>query len=197
MATSREIRRLAFQTLYQLDARSSSAADAEAVRDVLPLIAEAREEDDLMQAIASDAGGKSSRDAGKAASGATFTAGERRKAFEMAMGAFAKRAKADAFMLELAPDWPAHRQAAVDRAILRLAHWEMTSGEGPGSGGPAGAQPKIAVNEAIELAKEFSTEKSPAFINGLLDKLLKKVQRTGDESADTDVDAGATTGDGA
>jgi N utilization substance protein B len=69
-------------------------------------------------------------------------------------------------MLKLAPDWPAHRQGAVDRCILRIAHYEMTSGRTP---------PKVAVNEAVELAKEFGSERSPAFVNGLLDKVLKRV----------------------
>jgi N utilization substance protein B len=77
------------------------------------------------------------------------------------------RAAADAEFLELAPEWPTNRLAAVDRAILRLAHFEMTSGRTP---------PKIAVNEAVELAKHYSTEKSPAFINGLLDKVLKRLE---------------------
>ena len=49
---------------------------------------------------------------------------------------------------------------------MRLAHFEMTSGRTP---------PKVAVNEAVELAKSFSTERSPAFINGLLGKVLKRV----------------------
>jgi N utilization substance protein B len=66
----------------------------------------------------------------------------------------------------LAPGWPAHRQPAVDRAILRLAHYELKLGK---------VHPKIIVNEAIELAKEFSTDKSPAFVNGLLDKVLHQV----------------------
>jgi transcription antitermination factor NusB len=190
MASSRDIRRLAFQTLYQLDARGSTPADAEAVRESLSLVAEAND-DDLAQPgppsrSGKQAGGSTGGSSGDA--GEVFTSGERRKAFELAMDAFAHRADADAFMLELAPDWPSHRQAAVDRAILRLAHWEMVS-----SAGPAGSQPKIAVNEAIELAKEFSTEKSPAFINGLLDKVLKKVLRTEEAAADVP----AVTHDGA
>ena len=69
-------------------------------------------------------------------------------------------------MTELAPYWPTHRQAAVDRAILRLAHYEMMSGQTP---------PKVVVNEAVELAKRFSTERSPSFVNALLDKVLKDV----------------------
>ena len=92
------------------------------------------------------------------------------KAFDLALAAFRDRAKADAVMVALAPGWPAHRQAAVDRAILRLAHYEMTSGRTP---------PKVAVHEAVELAKEFSTDKSPSFVNALLDKVLKQVQGSG------------------
>ena len=80
-----------------------------------------------------------------------FTKGEKDRAIALASGAYEDRAKADGVMLELAPTWPASRQAAVDRAILRLAHFEMTRGKTP---------PKVAVNEAVELAKTFSTEKS-------------------------------------
>jgi Transcription termination factor len=55
----------------------------------------------------------------------------------------------------------------VDRALLRLAHYEMTSGRTP---------PRVVVNETVELAKHFSTEKAPAFINALLDKVMKRIQ---------------------
>lgn len=133
MATPRDIRRLAFQVLYQLDARG--AADAEAIREAL-----GTEEE--------------------------FTPKERERAFTMGMEAYQARHAADREMVALAPGWPAHRQAAVDRAILRLAHYEMTSGR---------TEPKIVVNEAVELAKQFSTDRSPAFINGLLDKVLKRL----------------------
>ncbi len=138
--SQRQIRRLAFQVLYQLDARSGQDPDA--------VLASTMNQDE------------------DSADRVDFTPADRKKAFELASQSYANRDKADAFMLEIAPGWPAHRQAAVDRAILRLAHFEMTSGR---------THPKIAVNEAIELAKLFSTDKSPAFINGLLDKLLKTV----------------------
>lgn len=147
MANSRDIRRLAFQALYQLDARNG--ADPESV------LASIVDDDEHTP---------------------NYSDGERKKAFLMASQAYAHKAEADAFMLELAPTWPAHRQAAVDRAILRLAFYEMVH---------AKAEPKIAVNEAVELAKTFSTEKSPAFINGLLDKVLKKVLAERGESADS------------
>ncbi|MBZ0172227.1 MAG: transcription antitermination protein NusB, partial [Phycisphaerales bacterium] len=79
---------------------------------------------------------------------------------------FAACADADAEFEALAPDWPPRRQAAIDRAILRLGHFEMVSGRTP---------PKVVVNESVELAKAFSTDRSPAFINGLLGKVLKRV----------------------
>ena len=143
MATPRDIRRLAFQILYQLDARAGEgAAQLDDAQSVLATLTEDEEES------------------------AKFTDGERKKAFLLATEAYGDRAAADAFTTEAAPGWPAHRQAAVDRAILRLAHHEMISGK---------TNPKIVVNEAVELAKGYSTEKSPAFINGLLDKALKVV----------------------
>ncbi len=133
MATPRDIRRLAFQTLFQLDARPS--VDQADVRTGLD-----------------------------AAEG--YSDADRRKAFDLASAAFANRHAADAAMLALAPTWPAHRQAAADRAILRLAHYELTA---------KALDPNIAISEAVELAKEFSTDKSPAFVNALLDKVAKQL----------------------
>ncbi len=63
-----------------------------------------------------------------------------------------------------APTWPTHRQPAMDRAILRLAYHEILSGHAPA---------KVAINEAIELAKAFGSEKTPAFVNAVLDKITK------------------------
>jgi N utilization substance protein B len=148
MATAREIRRLAFQALFQLDARHTDDLDS-------------------IRASLNPAG--------------SFSEEEQQRALDLALAAFEARAASDAEMETLAPTWPAHRQAAVDRAILRLAHHEMTSGRVP---------PKVVVNEAVELAKEFSTEKSPAFVNGLLDKVLKRVL------ASRGAAAGAEPGDG-
>ncbi|MBL0922794.1 MAG: transcription antitermination factor NusB [Phycisphaerales bacterium] len=95
-----------------------------------------------------------------------FARKDANKAMDLALGAWRERAGADADLRSLAPEWPPHRQPAVDRAILRLGHYEMTSGR---------THPKIAVNEAVRLAKEFSTDRSPAFVNALLDKVLKRV----------------------
>lgn len=88
------------------------------------------------------------------------------KCTALVTGAWANRSQADADFTALAPQWPAHRQPGVDRAILRLAHHEISKGVTP---------PRIAINEAVELARAFSTEKSPSFINALLDKVAAKV----------------------
>ncbi|WP_200761456.1 transcription antitermination factor NusB [Poriferisphaera corsica] len=89
------------------------------------------------------------------------------KAVDTALHAWVTHGTSDEQISLLAPDWPTYRQPPVDRAILRLAYYEMSSGQTP---------PKVAINEAVELAKNFASENSPAFINGVLDKLAKKVK---------------------
>ena len=70
----------------------------------------------------------------------------------------------DRLISKVAEKWKLDRIAAVDRAILRLAIFELNElREVP---------PKVVLNEAIELAKKFSTAQSGSFINGLLDRLL-------------------------
>ncbi len=86
------------------------------------------------------------------------------KGYALAVESWKLREEADAAVTAIAPDWPTYRQPVVDRTILRLAYYEITTGRTP---------PKVAINEAVELAKEFSTEKSPMFINGVLDKIYK------------------------
>ncbi len=85
----------------------------------------------------------------------------------LAKTAWAMRQEADATVRELAPDWPTYRQPVVDRAILRLAYHEMRSGRTP---------VKVAINEAVELAKEYGGEHSSAFVNGVLDKIARRLQ---------------------
>jgi N utilization substance protein B len=91
----------------------------------------------------------------------------RRESLRMAGDAWAAREAMDKWIERLAPQWPPRRQPGVDRSILRLAAWEMTAGQTP---------PKVVIDEAIELAKSFSTEQSPGFINGVLDSLLREYQ---------------------
>lgn len=146
MATPRLIRKLALLALYQLDARGEQ--DAEHIRASL-CDAESLAEEGL------------SLDE----SDAKLTERDYARAYDLALEAYRVRGQADRLLLELAPDWPPHRQAAIDRAILRLGYYEIVSEKTPH---------RAAINEAVELARSFSTEKSPTFINGLLAAVYKR-----------------------
>ena len=91
----------------------------------------------------------------------------RRAGLAIAEGAWGQREASDQWVERLAPQWPPRRQPPVDRNILRLAVWELTNAATP---------PKVVIDEAIELAKQFSTEQSPAFVNGVLDAVHKERQ---------------------
>ncbi len=88
------------------------------------------------------------------------------RVIEVVKGAYEERAQADAKVRELAPAWPTHRQPAVDRAVLRLAYFELKRKV---------LDPRIVINECVEIAKRFSTEKSPGFVNALLDKISRSL----------------------
>ena len=75
----------------------------------------------------------------------------------------------DELLTRHAKRWQMSRLAMVDRSILRLAVAEMLSGNAP---------PKVAITEAMELAKEFSTADSPRFINGVLDAIAKEISKS-------------------
>jgi N utilization substance protein B len=66
----------------------------------------------------------------------------------------------DALLGEVAVGWPVHRMSAVDRTVLRLALYEMLYIEDV----PA----EVAIGEAIELAKGFSSDEAPQFVGGVL-----------------------------
>ena len=65
--------------------------------------------------------------------------------------------------------WPLHRMGGVDRNVLRLAIFEMFFNED--------APPVVIINEAVDLAKYFSSSESGRFVNGILDRACKDVTR--------------------
>jgi transcription antitermination protein NusB len=72
----------------------------------------------------------------------------------------------DRFIAEHAPEWPMDQVAAVDRNILRMALWEF---------GVYGQTPiKVAINEAVELAKVYGSDSTPRFVNGVLGSLANR-----------------------
>lgn len=81
-------------------------------------------------------------------------------------GIWPKRHQLDEFIAEHAPEWPLDQVAIIDRNILRIALWEFAvSGETP---------VKVAINEAVELAKTYGSESSPRFVNGVLGSLAAR-----------------------
>lgn len=73
-------------------------------------------------------------------------------------------AEIDARIVSASRNWRLERMARVDRNLLRLAVYEMAfAGDVPA---------KAAINEAIEIAKRFGAQESPAFVNGILDRVL-------------------------
>ena len=73
----------------------------------------------------------------------------------------------DALVSSISENWQLDRLASVDRGILRLAISELRLGTAP---------PKVVIDEALELAKKFSSPESPAFLNGVLDAAKKRLE---------------------
>ncbi len=84
---------------------------------------------------------------------------------ELALQAWNNRAEADELINKFAHDWQTSTLPAVDLAILRLAICEILH--------QTSVPDKVAIDEAIKLAKTYSTERSSKFINGLLDTIMK------------------------
>lgn len=97
---------------------------------------------------------------------------------QLARGYFAHRHELDEQLQRHSPRWKLERMTRVDRNVLRLALYEARY-----EGVPA----KVALDEAVELAKRFGTEQSGAFVNGVLDAALKErgeeTSREGDETS--------------
>lgn len=95
------------------------------------------------------------------------TDGEARSfALRLVQGTWGDREAIDRVIQEVAQNWDIARMAVVDRNVLRVATYELISCHD--------IPPKVAINEAIELGKRFSTQNSGAFINGILDKIKSR-----------------------
>jgi N utilization substance protein B len=84
-------------------------------------------------------------------------------------GAWAHRAELDACIQKHAKNWDLHRMAVVDRNVLRLAIYEMLHRDD--------IPPVVSINEAVDIAKKYSTEDSGRFVNGILDKIRGELLR--------------------
>lgn len=81
----------------------------------------------------------------------------------------ARLAEVDALIADTTERWRPERMAVLDRLILRMATCELLRDRA--------TPPAVVINEALELARTFSTEESVRFINGMLDAIRKKIER--------------------
>jgi N utilization substance protein B len=105
--------------------------------------------------------------------------GAREFADALVRGVGEHRAALDAAIAACASNWRVDRMATVDRNVLRIGAYELMHGDVPAS---------VVINEAIELARDFGTDRSPAFVNGVLDALAREARG---ESPAAGTDAGA------
>lgn len=93
----------------------------------------------------------------------------------LALGVVEKIDKIDAIIEKAAPEWPMDQIAVVDRNVLRLGLYELLFGD------YSAVPPKVAINEAIELAKNFGGESSGKFVNGVLGTVYREMGEPGKE----------------
>jgi len=91
----------------------------------------------------------------------------RKLALDWSRGVWENLARCDELIVASTIKWGLSRLSFVDKSILRLSVYQLKF--------CPDIPPKVVINEAIELAKKFSTAQSPAFVNGVLDAVLKKI----------------------
>ena len=97
---------------------------------------------------------------------------------ELVQKVLEKAEKIDKEIEEAAPAWPISKLNKVDLAILRLAIYELRYEKTP---------PKVVIDEAVELAKEYGSENSPSFVNGVLGTVYKDWEKEkGEEEGEKD-----------
>lgn len=100
----------------------------------------------------------------------------RKLAFDWAKGTWENLADCDELITASTIRWDIGRLSFVDRSILRLAIYQLKFCDD--------IPPRVVINEAIEIAKKFSNDKSASFVNGVLDAVLKKLEAMSEEPAE-------------
>ncbi len=93
----------------------------------------------------------------------------RRFAARLVQGVLENQAEIDEAIQAVAQNWNISRMAVVDRNVLRLATYELLQCQD--------IPPKVAINEAIDIGKRYSTQNSGAFINGILDRIMNRSKK--------------------
>jgi N utilization substance protein B len=86
-------------------------------------------------------------------------------AVSLVLGVLRNRDELDQLIASKADNWSVSRMAATDRNVLRMGAYEIRYTDTP---------PRVAIDEAVELAKRFGAASSSQFVNGILDKLIEK-----------------------
>ncbi len=86
---------------------------------------------------------------------------------DLVAGVRRHREEVDAMLEQTAANWSLKRMAATDRNVLRLGAYELLHSDTPG---------RVAIDEAVELAKRFGSAQSAQFVNGVLDKVMHNTQ---------------------
>jgi N utilization substance protein B len=112
-----------------------------------------------------------------------FAPGSQDKSFVEALvkGVLSKRKKIDSIIEKSAPEWPVSQIAPIDRNVLRIGLYELVFGN------PKEVPPKVAINEAIELAKSFGGETSGKFVNGVLGTVYREMGEPGKDEQRVDL----------
>ena len=91
--------------------------------------------------------------------------------WQLVNGVISKLSEIDKIIEKAAPEWPIEQITIVDRNVLRIGLYELLYGN------KEEVPPKVAINEAIELAKTFGGESSGKFINGVLGTVFKEIEK--------------------
>lgn len=95
--------------------------------------------------------------------------------YNLADGVMKFKSKIDRIIEKAAPEWPIEQVTIVDRNVLRIGLYELLFGD------RKEVPPKVAINEAIELAKTYGGESSGKFINGVLGTIYREIGEPGKE----------------
>lgn len=89
--------------------------------------------------------------------------------WDLVLGIQEKKEDIDQIIIKTAPEWPLEQINILDRNILRIGIHELLFGD------PESVPPKVAINESIELAKNFGGESSRKFVNGVLGTVYREL----------------------
>lgn len=90
----------------------------------------------------------------------------------LSKGVLEHRPQIDEIIKKSAPEWPIEQITIVDRNVLRIGIYELLFGD------RKEVPPKVAINEAIELAKSYGGESSGRFVNGVLGTIYREMEKT-------------------